>query len=367
MSAFSRITLALAFSSLAACGPSGPSADVGSEPVEPSAAELRSVAPLRVPAPTGPYAVGVRRSFVRDDSRIEPKTSAPRALPTWVYYPAHADRAGHAAPYLAPAVQSYLEAQLGLPPRALEVKQSVREGALPLAHYRGVVLASGGWGTAVAFDTALISELASFGWVVVAFDHPHDTFLVEQPDASTIEGLEVRGELAFSARVADFSCVLEQLPALVPGLRASTPVGAFGHSLGGAAALEALGIHSRLRAAVDLDGTPRGEIVERGTAKPVGVLSSNTFLRETGAPDRILMTLLSRLRGPAVHRNMYELAHYGFTDFVLLNPQAAARDATLGATLEDAFTTDSADAAEGRWAIAEQRRFLVEFMARFVR
>ena len=51
-------------------------------------------------------------------------------------------------------------------------------------HVKGVILVSAGLGEPVALQTAQVIELASRGWVLVTFDHPHDTFVVEQPDGS---------------------------------------------------------------------------------------------------------------------------------------------------------------------------------------
>ena len=321
---------------------------------------------LQVPAPTGPHAVGVRRTFVVDASRIDPTTQKPRALPTWIYYPATRASASAPARYLPAAVQTYTESMLGFPAGALDVDSGVLENARPRAKYRGVLLVSPGWASPVAFNTALITELASQGWVLVAFDHPQETVLVEQPDGTNIEGLQLADEAAFAPRVLDVKIVLQQLPVLVQGFEPSTPVAMWGHSMGGATALEALRLYPRLRAAVDLDGTPRGRVVELGTHEPVGVMSSNVAIVHIGEPDPILMQLISNLRGPHRSKNMYDISHYGFSDFVLFNPVAAARDPNLGAVFENAFETDSETIGEGRAAIATQRQFLVDFMDRFV-
>jgi hypothetical protein len=48
-------------------------------------------------------------------------------------------------------------------------------------HVRGVLVFTGAFGTPVALYTGLITELASRGYVVVAFDHPHETFVSNSP------------------------------------------------------------------------------------------------------------------------------------------------------------------------------------------
>jgi pimeloyl-ACP methyl ester carboxylesterase len=321
---------------------------------------------LRVPRPTGPFAVGVRKTFVVDASRSDAQTGQPRALPTWIYYPALHDASAKPARYLSPAVQAALEQGLEWPAGTLDVDSGILDAPRARPYHRGVLLVSGGWATPAAFNTALIGELASHGWLLVAFDHPHDTILCEQPNGASIPGLQVSGEAAFAPRVLDVKVVLEQLPALVPGFKASTPVAMWGHSMGGATAVEALRLYPRLVAAVDIDGTPRGGVVELGTNEPVGVMSSGAFINQTGSPDPLLQKLISNLDGPHPIKNLYDLEHYGFSDLVVLTPQARAIDPALGDTMESKLVTGAESLQEGRDAIAMQRRFLVNFMSRHV-
>lgn len=319
---------------------------------------------LRVPAATGPYAVGVRTTFVRDPSRIDPETQLPRALPTWVYYPAFATPKARPAPYFSETLRALFESDLGWPAGTLDVDTGVLLDARPRPDFRGVLLVSGGWATPVVFETALMAELASQGWVLVAFDHPHDTARVEQPNGHVISG-QLDSTQGFLERVPDVGVVLAHLSELVPGVRSSTPIAMWGHSLGGATAVEALRVYPRLWAAVDVDGTPRGDVVTEGTSEPVGIMSSNAFI-DMGQVDTELAKLVSNLRGPRPVLNMFDIHHYGFSDFVLFNQQAKARDPELGAQMEAAIRTDSDSLDEGRAAIATQRRFLVRFMDRYV-
>ncbi len=69
----------------------------------------------------------------------------------------------------------------------------------------------------------------------------------------------------------------------------------------------------------------------------------------------------TRLRGP--HRfEMQQILHTGFTDFVVLNGQAARVDRAFGETLEAIAPTGTLDdPGAGRRALAAQRRFLVRF------
>ena len=320
---------------------------------------------LSLPAPTGRNAVGVRSAFVADPSRTDPATGGPRTLPVRIWYPTSHPQAGTPARYLSPAVQAVIEGALGAPEGTFDIDTHASAGA-PMRHrVRGVILVSPGFGNLVAFHTAQAIDLASRGWAVVTFDHPHDTFVVEGPDGTLIpidgETLE-HVALAFTQRVPDVRLVLDHLSALVPGYRPSTPVGMYGHSLGGAAAAETMLVDARVRAGVNLDGGPRGAVVQQGLDRPFGLM------HEPFAPgdfEFLFKQFIAGLRGP---HPIVELpvAHNGFTDFVVFNPQAAAADPALGALLEARVAAGVASVEAGLAALSEQRRFLSGFMRRYV-
>jgi hypothetical protein len=321
---------------------------------------------LALPPPTGRLPVGVHSRFLADPSRTDPATGGPRTLPVRVWYPTREPDSGPEAHYLSAAVQPVIEQALGAPAGSLGVDTHARSGA-PMRHrIRGVILVSPGLGNLVAFSTAQVVDLASRGWVLVTFDHPHDTFVVEQPDGTLIfadpAGAPV--EPSFAARVLDVGVVLRRLAELVPGLHPRVPVGMFGHSLGGAAAAEALLLYPSLRAGVDLDGSPHGRVVQEGLDEPFGIMVSNVR-DQPGVDDPNLDALISRLRGPHPFEQL-DIGHNGFTDFVVFNRQASLADPALGARFEAVLATGVADLAGATAAVAAQRRFLGAFMARYV-
>ena len=332
----------------------------------PASAAAATPVQLSFPEPTGRHAVGVRSTFVTDPSRTEPTTGGPRTLPVRVWYPARHAAGGAPARYLSATVQPVIEGAVGAPAGTLDVDTHATDGAPMRRHVRGVILVSPGFGNLVAFHTAQVVDLASRGWMVVTFDHPHDTFVVDQPDGPMIpidgETLE-HVAAAFERRVPDIRLVLDHLPALVPGYRPGTAVGIFGHSLGGAAAAEAMLVDARLLAGVNLDGGPRGAVVDQGLDRPFGIMHQ-PFPPEVY--DVLFKPFVDRLRGP---HPIVELpvAHNGFTDFVVFNPQAAAADPALGARLEAVIAAGVASEADGTAALATQRRFLAGFMRRYVK
>jgi pimeloyl-ACP methyl ester carboxylesterase len=285
---------------------------------------------------------------VTDRARIDPTTHRPRALPVRVWYPARRGAPGQPAPYLSPAIESVVERTLGLPARSLDIVTHASERAPARSSVRGVILVSPGAGMLAALNTALIVDLASRGYAVVAMDHPHDSAAVAIPSA-------------FRQRVRDIGVVLGQLSRLVPQRRRTSRIAIMGHSLGGAVAAEAMLRYPRLGAGIDLDGSPRGSVLAKGLGRPFSLM-----LEPRARALRDFARFIARLRGPHPIMTL-AVQHYGFTDFALFNPTAALADPALGGRLEQALPSGTvADLAAGRRAVDRQRRFLAGFMGRYV-
>lgn len=325
-----------------------------------------AAAQLTLPAPTGPWQIGVRSGFLADASRVDPATGNPRTLPIRVWYPARDAGAGRPAPYFSAAVEQAVEQGLGVPAGTFEVDTHASADAPMRRHIEGVILVSAGLGEPVALQTAQVIELASHGWVLVTFDHPHDTYVVEQPDGtlifSDLDPSQPAIESAFEQRVLDVGVVLRQLATLLPWRRHAVPVGMFGFSIGGAAAAESLLRYPRLQAGVDLDGSAFGRVVQEGLDEPFGIMLGRRPLEQ----DPTLSLLISHLRGPHPLEQL-NIEHHGFTDFVVFSPEATLADPALGALLEANFATGVDSLAAGTAALSAQRRFLTTFMRRYLR
>jgi hypothetical protein len=329
---------------------------------------------LSIPRPAGRHTVGVRSTYVLDLARTEPRTGGPRAIPARVWYPAR-HRHGPTAPYFSASVQDFIEREIAVlgvtaPAGLFDVDTHATDAAPAHRHVRGVLLFTGGFLTPVAFYTGLIADLASHGYAVVAFDHPHETFVVEQPDGSLIPSDLPDDAAVFQARLLDIGVVLDALPSLVPQARRHTPIGILGHSNGGAAAGEAMLLHRELRAGVNLDGfipggafLPSGRLLAEGLDRPFGLMLS---LDQQPEGLREVEIFLSKMRAPHPVRTL-DIRHYGFSDFVVFNPQAQQADASLGIALEAAFPTGTLDALDaGQRALTQQRRFLAGFFDRYL-
>src|SRR3954463_14343293 len=112
-----------------------------------SAPELRApvaAARLTLPAPTGPWPVGVRSGFVADPTRIDPATGKPRTLPIRVWYHARHAAAGPPAPYFSAAVQRVVEPAFNLPSGTFDLDTHAAADAPMRRDIKGVILVSGG-------------------------------------------------------------------------------------------------------------------------------------------------------------------------------------------------------------------------------
>ncbi|WP_398901848.1 alpha/beta hydrolase family protein [Streptomyces sp. 1114.5] len=256
------------------------------------------------PEPSGSFAVGTRVMQWTDPNRPETFTADPddrRTVLVQLWYPAQKSPAGaQRAQYLgrteqeARTVSNALAGAVGLPGFLVDGVPRARTHAVFNAPVAGggerfpVVLFSPGAGGVRTQNTAWAEELASHGYVVAALDHPYDSAAVVLDDGRTIRAAtastgdrDADEELAAgwtAVRAADLGFVLTRLEGLDRGAIADPVVGSdpltgrdplagrldtgraavTGHSMGGAAALQAARQDPRFAAVIDLDGYPHG-------------------------------------------------------------------------------------------------------------
>ncbi|MFC8451615.1 alpha/beta hydrolase family protein [Kitasatospora sp. NPDC057223] len=244
------------------------------------------------PEPSGDFAVGTRVEQWTDPRRPESFTADPddrRTVVVQLWYPAQQSPAGaQRARYLgrteheARTVSDALAREVGLPGFLVSGVSRAHTHSVFDAPVSGggerfpVVLFSPGSGGVRTQNTAWAEELASHGYVVAALDHPYDSAAVLLADGRTVNtGIASTGdrdkddELAAgwtAVRAADLSFVLTQLDSLDRGEIAGPLTGRLdtgrvavtGHSMGGAAALQAARQDRRFDAVIDLDGYPHG-------------------------------------------------------------------------------------------------------------
>ena len=248
----------------------------------------------QLPAPTGPLAVARIDFQWTDPTRRDSDESSNRELLVHVAYPTRSPGTSR-VPYIQdfdavrktlssseltglfrPAPYSWLETN-GLP------ETHMTEGA-PIApgEKYPILIFSHGLGNAHFLYTAEIEDLVSHGYVVVAIDHAPDAafvwlanrrFIPYAADAWSREMRKPGGYVAYAKKrieqvwAPDIRFVIDQLIRYndMPSLAAPfgghldvNRIGAFGHSMGGLAAVRACQLEPRIRACMNQDADVAG-------------------------------------------------------------------------------------------------------------
>ncbi|GAB3891160.1 hypothetical protein GCM10028803_02690 [Larkinella knui] len=197
-----------------------------------------------------------------------------------------------------------------------------------------VVLFLPGYGAARAFYTSLAVGLASHGYVVFCLDHPYESAITQLANgklATTIENFEqgAPDRLGFmknrlDIRVADVQFVLNQLEnknsfttTFFTSLDLNR-IGIAGHSLGGATGAAAMAHDSRIKAAVNIDGTLYGGLPKSTVHRPFLLVESNKgeighFARYEAGNQSLFKHF-----GGGYRYELEDADHYSFTDVPLL-------------------------------------------------
>ncbi|CCH31537.1 hypothetical protein ABZ816_04565 [Actinosynnema sp. NPDC047251] len=321
--------------------------------LSPATASARDRVRLRLPAPSGPYAVGTTSTHLVDRSRADPYvTDQPyRELMATVTYPARGG--GPPAPWLTPGwvehAETVMQGLMGdLPPGLVDwagARSYSRFDAHPLPG-PVVLVTLGHWFSLGAVRTVM-EDLASHGYVVVATDPTYETpvrfpdRLVPVHDAALPPpGAEVTSPAFFAyvrtiyrSRVADARFALDALgaaPGLPEPLRRSLrtgPVGVVGGGTGaGLAALQLAHDDPRVAAAAVGDSavgwpTPDGTapittVVEDGLDGPVLAVLPGAVDR-----DPLWDRQWTGLRGWRRELEVREGGHAWLTDLQTVLPQ----------------------------------------------
>ncbi len=316
--------------------------------------------PITLPTPTGPFAVGRTTYAWTNESEADELALSPgskRQVLVWVWYPAAPSLKAVPAAYLPGPWRAALRNQQGMFMRSF----FKRDPALVHAHsvsgapvspeqraYPVVLLRPGGSALTTDFTT-LAEDLASHGFFVVGFDAPYRSFVVVLPDGRVIGRSpaynveNANGNLAdpvigklLKMWTADTAFVMDQLQRLnasssgkFAGRMDLQRIGMFGHSFGGATALEFCHQDSRCKAALDLDGIPFGSVVSEGLNKP-GMFLLSDHSREMADPENRtvlaeIQSIYDRLPAGSLYAVIRTANHFSFSDQILLNSQAAMR------------------------------------------
>lgn len=323
---------------------------------------------VRLPGPTGPYAVGTTHLLFVDSTRPELFTDDPddhREVTVRAWYPADPAPDTRPAPYYEDGEAivgnfSYPAHLADLTTNSLpDVPVAGGEDVYP------VILFNHGWGEHAVQNTVLLEELASHGYTVFSIAHHYEAKYWAYPDGhleylnlasprfQTImqeqgnpEAMQIF-EAMFTARgVAAQESVFRRSIGALPTLLGESPrlwaediafiideldslsrskgifsgkldlerLGVMGMSMGGAAAGQVCLIDSRVRAAINMDGGLLGDLVDSVVTRPMMYVGSRRFI----GYDEVFSAHAS---GDAYTLIIGEADHYDFTDFTLLHRQ----------------------------------------------
>ena len=287
-----------------------------------------------------------------------------RPLNVQVWYPSRSASRGPRAPYIGD--RHMLDSMIGRGYLELtrdevqpwdSVKIVARLKAIPAKSPRRdgwpVIVFSHGMGISRANYASYVQQLASHGYVVLAIDHPMGGFTFGTDGSVLAPGVDsvpypyprVLGPLlrdwakdasyvVRTARDALGSSSTHGLRLALDTMRA----GMAGHSLGGAAALQACHAESLFLACADMDGDTFGDVDSDGVGKPfLTLLSKPVHMSEpedsVGRAGRARLNQMGRARDsswaatiakqPGVAAYVIEIAgtgHMSFTDAPFLFP-----------------------------------------------
>jgi Platelet-activating factor acetylhydrolase, isoform II len=278
---------------------------------------------LQTPPLTGRFPVGTISLRLVDRSRRDPSSpSGARELMVQFWYPAQSTRGQAVAPYMPVQVAQLFDRYYRIPHHLIERLRTRAYADVPIAPgHHPVLVYSPGLGDMRSDDTALEENLASDGFVVVAIDHTHEAQWVQFPDGRIVPWsvpYTSSSPYGFTSalalrRVEDLQFVVAELskldrgnPALHGALDLAR-VGAFGFSLGGSTAANAMKTDPQIRAGADLDGAIHDPVLSR----PFMIMLDQGAFAD-------FRPFAHRLTGPCLVPQLDASQHGAFTDGVWL-------------------------------------------------
>jgi dienelactone hydrolase len=270
-------------------------APVNEGPSSGAAVSVRATTQSPLPAPTGPYEVERTEFDWVDTSRPDPDSpSGHREIVVWLWYPAAPKDGAEAAEWMPGKwgellLRNYLSKKSsGTNLSEIETRlkeqplSTIRTHAYPDAPLLPgkkkfpVLLFEPGFGMLPFFYAALIEDLASHGYIVAGIIPTYYTYYnVFSNGRVTDTYISTHTNAHLPDWTGDMIFTLNQLEKLDADDKSKSHerqdflrVGAFGHSFGGAASVQVARDDPRVRAALDLDGTLAGDVIDRGLLKP---------------------------------------------------------------------------------------------------
>lgn len=293
---------------------------------------------VTLPTPTGPYEVGIVDRALLDEERG-------RRLMVSIWYPA--GEGGTPAPltHYPSEVATGLGNLAGLPGLPFQYLRyfelSANEGAPILAEgspFPILVFSHGLVGLRLQ-NSSTMQNLASWGYIVVAIDHTDAAAVTVFPDSevhfydlgrfsdpSDVKpDKEFVNKRVFPAWVADQRFIYNTLEnwalndPVFGGKLDLTRIGSFGHSFGGATALEVCRVDTRCRAAANLDGGLYGGIRTEPAVRPLMLMSSADSSQYTKTIEA-WAKMMTNADAPAYWLELPNSTHFSFTITQIFSP-----------------------------------------------
>lgn len=257
---------------------------------------------IKYPQPHGEYEVGRTKFFLTDEARLETfsdDASDKRELPVTVYYPATPQKGDQRSTFASKAVGEGIAAKNGFPAVILDtIHPNSFVDARPTANETfPVLLFSGGLYGQFPFYGSLLEAVASEGYIIVCVEHPYSEVFTETSDGRLIpysdagtayfdietdnSKLEAYSEALADVWTADMLFIYDNLGALnathkiLAGTMNLEKTGIFGHSFGGAAAVQCLQEREELIAGINMDGSLFGKQKVNPVKQPVVFMNSS--------------------------------------------------------------------------------------------
>lgn len=332
--------------------------------------------------PIGKYKVGTFRHDFTDESRLETSKSfkqsgLKRILTVQCWYPTNNNcTQGTKAPWLMDeALIACLSTVSKLPKFLLtNVSKTMTEAILDASisseeKRYPVILFSHGYAGFIGQNTTLMMELASHGYVVCSIAHTYECFGVKREDGTIIpmdknqmdqfykndgqnyisllkslkkcsEGERIRLEWNFlienpmhvdiaNVWIEDQKFIIEQLEKINGGI-IKTPIsgcldleriGALGHSFGGAVSVIHALNNKTIKAAINLDGVPCGDVTKQSNISPIMFINGTNRLSKDYTSGEVMnLSLFDRLEKDVYHVIIRDAYHMNFSDIAYITP-----------------------------------------------
>lgn len=327
---------------------------------------------FEMPNPSGPYAVGTTSFTFTDESRPEIFTADSednRLVYVQAWYPAGSTTGTARAPMwvypeniVAPVAKEFHMPEVVFSHLASVQSHSYFDAPLAQqqAAYPVLVYSHGYDAGFFAQNMVQMEELASHGYVIFSIGHAYESSLVFDAQSRTIPMSETQKEAFYqedqeahdaylkifsttgadqiqAARAwmdavpvaqqsiqiwtQDTQFVLSQIEQLNSGQVASLfaghldtgHIGVFGQSFGGAAAFQVCAVDARCQAAINMDGTQWGNLLDKPLHTPFMMMSGEN---SNGVND----WALSAAQESGYNVYVRDAYHINFTDFNLVSP-----------------------------------------------